>query len=73
MDCDPSAMPTRSTWLAILVLIAWLGAGAGCDRPILRDYYMGTSWLQPDKGRQEVARDEKGETIVEEEDAPAPE
>ena len=47
--------------------------GAGCDRPILRDHYMGKSWLQPDKGPKEVVRDEEGEPIVEKEDAPAPE
>jgi hypothetical protein len=66
-------MTARSTLLVVLALVAWLGLGTGCDRPILRDHYMGKSWLQPETEPRTVIRDPEGEPIIEEDDTPPPE
>jgi len=70
MENDGPDMTARPTLLAVLALAAWLGLGAGCDQPILRDDYMGKSWLQPDQEPRTVAHDAEGNPIIEHQDVP---
>ncbi len=55
----------RPTIAVLLCLGAGLGGLAACSESILRDDYMGKSWLQPDKVYQPVKHDDQGNPILE--------
>jgi hypothetical protein len=57
--------------MGIVCLICGLGLSACGDRPVLRDYYMGKSLLQPDKVQRPQPRDANGNAIIPSADAMA--